>query len=139
MHVDIRILDNLNTAAMWQGYQPGDRLRCVWELEAFLPGKNLKDEIKMLAEEMFRMFNQDNRPNGKFAKSMSVGDVVQINYGDGRVFLACDKLGFVEVDDPGDIPLNQDVPISNAIALGPVEHGVAIYYRDDDETVSRRR
>lgn len=133
MRVNVRILDNLNLSAMWDGYKPGDRLRCVWETHAevhLLTGEEIRDALLHLAETMFLTFNRDDRPNGKFAKSMSVGDVVQIDYGDGRIFLACDKLGFVEVEDPGDVPLNQEVPFANAIASGPGKHGESIYYRD---------
>lgn len=106
MKVRVRILDNLNMEALWptRGYQPGDRLRCVYECDAFMPETGEpKEKFCRIAENMFEMFNRDDRPNGQYAKSMSVGDVVQINYGDGRVFLACASLGFVEVEDPGDI------------------------------------
>lgn len=119
MQVRVRILDNLNLGAMWKGYGPGDRLRCVYELDFDAQVQHfatVKDAMYAVAENMFIKFNRDDRPNGHYAKSMSVGDVVEISYGDGRIFLACDKLGFVEVDGVGDdVAFDDHVPTAEEL------------------------
>lgn len=137
MRIRFRILDNLNLAAMLRGYRPGDQLRCVWESEASIDYDETvtpPQYLHEMAESLFVMFNHDNRPNGKFAKSMSVGDVIQFDYGDGRMFLAVDTMGFVEVEDPGDVALNQEVPMCNVISTERTD--LPVYYHDED-SVSR--
>jgi hypothetical protein len=57
------------------GYQPGDRMFKSWE-DKTAPTSEPED---VFLEELFCMFNADERPNGKIAHSLSVGDVVVLN------------------------------------------------------------
>lgn len=52
--------------------------------------KNMKNE--QIAEEIFFLFNKDNRPNEKIQRSISVGDIVEVN---GKVYVCC-SFGFEE-------------------------------------------
>lgn len=47
-----------------------------------------------ICEYNFHVFNMDNRPDGQLFRSMSVGDVVNI---DGRVYICC-SIGFKKVN-----------------------------------------
>jgi hypothetical protein len=112
--VKVRIIDNLVLDAMlpWRGYQVGDQLRCVHEAMAgFVPEDfiDLKAGLHAVADVAFAEFNKDERPTRSFCKSMSVGDIVQIHYGDGVMNLACGNLGWRDVGDIGDPPFDQNV------------------------------
>ena len=54
--------------------------------------KGLHDE--QITEEIFVLFNMDNRPNGKVNRSISVGDIVEI---DGIAYV-CASFGFEKRD-----------------------------------------
>jgi hypothetical protein len=109
--VQVRILDNLELMAMWpmRGYQPGDPLRCVYEYSEPWPhnddGEPLPPDVAMeiIAWDAASVFNRDDRPNGQYAKSFTPGDVLQINYGDGTVYLVADvDTGWrrIDLDEP---------------------------------------
>jgi hypothetical protein len=113
--INVRVLDNLDPMAMTLGYQPGDPLRCVFFFERPWPeqdGRLLspKEMAIAAAEDVFVVFNSDDRPNGRYSKSFSVGDVVEVSYGDGTTWLACAIIGFVEIEDPGPAPFDTEVP-----------------------------
>lgn len=50
--------------------------------------------LMQLCENVFCIFNDDNRPNGKIFRSMSVGDIVRI---DNENYLCC-TVGFDKID-----------------------------------------
>lgn len=129
MIVDVKIfiLDNLIINAMFstRGYQDGDPLRCVYMLPGGFRAERfptLKAGMIDIADTLFEQFNQDDRPNGKYSKSLSIGDVVQIHYGDGVMSLACDPLGWREVYGlPTEWELDNTVPDTSGwpyIAVG---------------------
>ena len=60
------------------------------ELAATLLVKDT-DDYEALCERVFALLNADDRPNGKVAPSLSVGDVVTI---DGKASYAVEALGF---------------------------------------------
>lgn len=53
-----------------------------------------RDNINELLESLMRYLNMDNRPNGKYHKSLSVGDIICI---DGDSYI-CRTLGFEKVN-----------------------------------------
>jgi hypothetical protein len=94
---------NQRVEAMLDGYQPDDEL---------VP--TALDEIvtrdwtpEGAANAVFELLNRDDRPNARFERSLSVGDVVRVDVPaehDGatgyRVWLACETLGWRTIEEP---------------------------------------
>ncbi len=86
------------SAGFWRTYEPGDELVAGYRGE-FPPCFSIRDDLDPreallgIAEVIFAKHNRDDRPDGKTAPSLSVGDVVVI----GEVALSVDRLGFVFV------------------------------------------
>lgn len=55
-----------------------------------------KETVQETLERIFEMFNADERPAYYHGRSLSVGDVVEI---DGESVWFCDSLGFRNVED----------------------------------------
>jgi hypothetical protein len=70
------------------GYHPADKMLMSWEGEVHPNLRTLAIERRL--EAIFMAFNADDRPNGKIAHSLSMGDVVTL---DGVAF-AVDVCGF---------------------------------------------
>lgn len=90
-------VDEQGIGMLFDGYNPGDPLVCVYEgqVRAF-------DTLEATAEATFVEHNRDDRPTAHFAPSMSVGDVVIIHTPDGTVAMSCEPMGFTQVDIPPD-------------------------------------
>jgi hypothetical protein len=84
---DYRILHNLD-AQFCRPYQPGDRLANGYV------GRVAVDDLDMLPEMVFAIHNRDDRPDGRSAPSLSVGDVVIV----GETAVSVDRFGFVTVN-----------------------------------------
>jgi hypothetical protein len=99
--VDLKFLGNLGTTDDGRRayarigdehpYHPGDRLVQVWQM-AVNPEPD--DTPESLAEVMWVAMNADDRPTGKFFRSMCVGDVVMVD----DVALVCCAAGFERLD-----------------------------------------
>jgi hypothetical protein len=77
------------------GFQPGHPLRLAWVVESERDGR--ADDA--ICEELFVLLNRDDRPNGKVAPSMSVGDVVTIDDAEGVRSYATAGVGFDRLAD----------------------------------------
>lgn len=90
MSTEYRIYHNLSSC--FAPYRPGDKLwfdASAYEMDGDDP------------EFVFGRHNRDDRPDGQLAPSLSVGDLVAINWGGPDVvFHAVDRFGFVEVEGP---------------------------------------
>lgn len=84
--VDYRILHNLD-ARFGRPYEHGDRLA-----DGYCGQVSVSDPAEV-AELVFVRHNRDDRPDGKSAPSLSVGDVVVI----GETAVSVDRWGFVGV------------------------------------------
>ncbi len=85
--IDYRILHNLD-ACFSRPYQPGDRLA-----DGYVGRVAVDNDLASVPEEIFATHNRDDRPDGKFAPSMSVGDVVIV----GETAFSVDRFGFTTV------------------------------------------
>lgn len=81
-----RTVDNI-----WGEYRPGNRLT------PYYAGEVDDDEYLAAAETLFMRHNRDNRPCGRLAPSLSIGDVIVFHNGDRHAF-ACALEGFERVD-----------------------------------------
>lgn len=93
-------------------YHPGDRLVpsilnpvSLHVQEMNTPPEHLtrREQLVILAqaaaEIMYHTMNVDSRPNGKYERSLSVADVVSVEFPDGQlVVLACAEVGWKEVE-----------------------------------------
>jgi hypothetical protein len=84
--VDYRILHNLD-ARFTRPYQHGDRLADGYA------GCMTAADLKAVPGEVFATHNRDDRPDGRSAPSLSVGDVIII----GETAVSVDRFGFVAV------------------------------------------
>lgn len=95
---------SLDSMKSIHGFTPGHPLRLAHTSSQDRAGRT----NETIAEEMFRLLNRDDRPNGKVAPSMSVGDVVTIEDEDGPRSLAVRGIGF-------DLLVDALVPTADAI------------------------
>ena len=65
-------------AQFLDGYRPDALMRMTFEGDIFSSVESKESAIDAL-HELFARFNQDDRPNGGAAHSLSVGDVIKIN------------------------------------------------------------
>jgi hypothetical protein len=93
--IDYRILHNLD-ARFSRPYQSGDRLA-----DGYV-GRHAANDLTAVCEEVFAIHNRDDRPDGKSAPSMSVGDVVIA----GETAFSVDRFGFTTVTINTDDLLN---------------------------------
>lgn len=91
--VEYRILHNVD-ARFSRGYQPGDRL--VEGHRGSVAGDPLRPRVT--CETVFHVHNRDDRPDGRDAPSLSVGDVVVL----GETAWTCASVGFEPVAVAGD-------------------------------------
>ena len=94
MHAAVTYLHNVDENA-WRGYEPGHALRRADATRIFLANNEME-----AVERAFMFWNADDRPNGRFAPSMSVGDVVKVEHNGSTTFLACERLGWKVVPAP---------------------------------------
>lgn len=91
---------NLERGAMCDGYKNGDRI-------VFVLDTNIVAETdEAAAEAAFVLHNRDDRPSGKLAPSMSVGDVVAIMPAfrpTETVWMSVMRDGFAVIRDPEQI------------------------------------
>lgn len=84
-------------------YQEGDVMRLAWAGQADLTRVPVTAPIKVqldwAAEWVFRRHNRDKRPDGRYQRSMSVGDVVVFPM--LEVALACGRAGWQTVSAAG--------------------------------------
>lgn len=92
----------------------------------------LTGEAPRALDAIFYRHNRDNRPDGPYAPSLSVGDVIALDWGTPRTrFFSVDSFGFTEVEGP----LLTEVYNAGHPELGPL-HGDATWseaikpYRD---------
>lgn len=94
---------------MLTGYRMGDTLwRSLYPLTVdiepehpqALTGLSPTAWHEQLCDRLFRHLNADERPNGRFERSMSVGDLCRVSYDGQRWFYACENVGWVSVPDP---------------------------------------
>ena len=93
------------TASFCRSYEPGDVLVEGYRGEfpaCFEPRTDVPvdDMMFRLAEVVYMKHNRDDRPDGKTAPSLSVGDVVVI----GEVALSVASVGFEVVTMPPSVP-----------------------------------
>lgn len=87
-----------NESHPFEHYRAGDVLKASHlgpqSYEDF--GRNDEGDNEWLraCEHMFRILNADDRPNGKYERSLSVGDVVVLEQGDEVRAFWCDSFGW---------------------------------------------
>lgn len=87
--IDYTLFHNID-GGFQRGYQPGDRLATGWT-DTITSEHTLTDpEVAHLAEWLFNRHNRDDRPDGRTAPSLSVGDVITI----GHLQLTVQREGF---------------------------------------------
>lgn len=98
--VDLKLLGNVAKADgrpshAWvfgaPPYHPGDRLVEVWSVSV---EPEPDDTPESLAELLWVLMNADDRPTGRYFRSMCVGDVVVVD----DVALVCCAAGFERLD-----------------------------------------
>lgn len=82
---------------VWGEYRPGHRLTPYYAGDVDVYGPAEHPDFLAAAEELFARHNRDNRPCGRLAPSLSIGDVIVFHNGKRYAF-ACAMEGFVEVD-----------------------------------------
>lgn len=78
-------------------YQSGDRLTSGYEAELPRPSDSVLT-LPDLCEQLFGIHNRDDRPDGKTAPSLSVGDVIVLRGLDNGYAYSVARAGFVKVD-----------------------------------------
>lgn len=92
-NIDKRDADNI-----WGEYRPGHRLTPYYSGDVEV-GFASAEAFHDFAEHLFARHNRDNRPCGRLAPSLSIGDVVVFHVDPDRAFaMAVAEAGFVEVD-----------------------------------------
>ncbi len=57
--------------------------------------------VPSILDGIFARHNRDDRPDGPYAPSLSVGDVIVLDFGTGRDrFFSVDSFGFTEIEGP---------------------------------------
>jgi hypothetical protein len=105
-----------NLTSRFSGYTPGDLLWFDATHFTLDHGPGVADTA--LAAVVFAVHNDDDRPDGAYAPSLSVGDVVALDWDSPAIrFLAVDWLGVTEIEGPGHAQiLNAGAPVSYADA-----------------------
>ena len=84
----------------FSGFEHGDTL-VPSKLEPFRLASPSPESV---AEDVFALFNRDDRANGSFERSVSVGDVIQLTQelptGEIHIWMAVEGSGFRQVDGP---------------------------------------
>lgn len=87
---------------LFMAYGRGDRLwfdAAAHEVAAPAPG--VHDPRTALLERIFERHNRPDRPDGPYAPSLSVGDLVALDWGtEETTFWAVGRVGWVEVEGP---------------------------------------
>lgn len=89
----------LNETSRFDPYSPGDTLKR--SVMAFTDVR--ADGIPAALSTMFRLMNADDRPNGKVERSLSVGDVLMVEWLDYDTLsvkqerYACDPVGWRKI------------------------------------------
>ena len=80
-------------------YRPGDRL--WFDSTAYeVPAEEDTGAVELL-EQIFYRHNRDDRPDGQIAPSLSVGDLVALDWGtEETTFWAVQRIGWLEVHGP---------------------------------------
>lgn len=86
-------------------YEPGIKLwfdRTAYNVaDASTAPDALSGEAPLVLDAIYARHNRDNRPDGQLAPSLSVGDVIALEFGTGRDrFFSVDSFGFTEVESP---------------------------------------
>ena len=101
-----------NVGAPFFAYTPGTKLWFdptafdVDDLSFAFPAIESYDDIlsgesPRVLDAIFARHNRDDRPDGPYAPSLSVGDVIVLDFGTGRDrFFSVDSFGFTEVEGP---------------------------------------
>jgi hypothetical protein len=63
------------------------------------------ESLLAMAENVWRLLNADERPNGKMERSLSIGDCLRVQAPGGDViWLACQpRIGWTEIDEPANL------------------------------------
>lgn len=99
----IRYLCNINAPKFVIGYRPEHEVVEAGVIEEITANDDLE-----ACERAFMYWNRDDRPNGQTAPSLSVGDVVHLQYGiNGEVdkYFACVDVGFEPITRPHEVAL----------------------------------
>lgn len=94
-----------NVGAPFFAYEPGTML---WYdptpfaiADASTAPDALDGEAPLVLDAIFYRHNRDDRPDGPYAPSLSVGDVIALDWGTERTrFFSVDSFGFTEVEGP---------------------------------------
>ena len=93
-----------NVSRPFLGYLPGDKL--WFDRTAYAVGGRdmehaLDGPLPPVLDDIYARHNRDDRPDGQLAPSLSVGDVIALEFGTGRDrFFSVDSFGFTEVESP---------------------------------------
>jgi hypothetical protein len=111
--VEVRYLVNANLRNKYFGWQDGDQL-----IHAGTIGVEAgpTDDGKAVCEKAFAILNRDDRPFGRTAPSLSVGDVLAL----WDVHYACEPVGFRRVEVDADKVLVPPLGLSCADVLGNI-------------------
>lgn len=97
-----------NVSDPFYAYEPGAKLwfdRTAYAVVDALGGADgehaLDGPVPPILDVIYARHNRDNRPDGQLAPSLSVGDVIALEFGTGRDrFFSVDSFGFTEVEGP---------------------------------------
>ena len=102
-----------NVGAPFFAYTPGTKLwfdPTPYAVADALGGRDgehaLDGPVPPVLDAIFARHNRDDRPDGQLAPSLSVGDVIALDFADPGVrFFSVDSFGFTEVEGPqlGDV------------------------------------
>lgn len=97
-----------NVGAPFFAYKPGTKLwfdPTPFSVDDAYGGRDtehvLDGPLPPALDAIFSRHNRDNRPDGPYAPSLSVGDVIALDWGTERTrFFSVDSFGFTEVEGP---------------------------------------
>lgn len=106
----IRYLCNLAAPKFIEGYLPEHEVA-----EAGVIEEITTDTALDACERAFMYWNRDDRPNGRTAPSLSVGDVVHLEHPDGDLYYACIDIGFASINAPKEIDVEDGKTVADLI------------------------
>lgn len=90
MRRQVELYFNESDGSRFWSYVPEARMRCGERSEMELPERD-----GGALDEIWALFNADDRPNGRYERSLSVADVITL---DGKKSYAVTSTGFREVE-----------------------------------------
>ena len=94
---NVHVYFNQTPGSQFMAYHQGDALTPS-RLNPIVVDASAHHADQALLEQVFSTLNADERPNGRFERSLSAGDVVVLEREGIRTAYACDAVGWRPVD-----------------------------------------